>query len=290
MLESSVRNWLPSEVPEEEHPVRPRREAAAVDHVGVPREDRLQQGGVVGRVVLEVGVLDDQHVAGRQGEPGAQRRALAAVDLVPAPGEGRAAPCHGRRLPGPQDLRRGVPRVVVHGDELQLVHRRRQRGTRPRGPGARPRWMPRCTPGRRQRPWKPPCVDLRPFPARAVDRHVWHAGDAGSRGAPAEVPCRVIRMTSWFCPSRTSSTSTLCAPGHPGGGRGVPAGGPRGRPPGGPAHPRPGHRCAEGARPGARWRACPGWKRPGRPPPTEAAGAPPSSCSVPPRPTTGLTS
>ena len=36
-----------------------------IDHVGPALEDRLDQPRVLGRVVLQVGVLDDDDVAGR---------------------------------------------------------------------------------------------------------------------------------------------------------------------------------------------------------------------------------
>ena len=54
-------------------------EARAEDHVGPAVEDRLQERGVVGRVVFQVGILNQHHGAGRLGEARAKRGALALV-------------------------------------------------------------------------------------------------------------------------------------------------------------------------------------------------------------------
>ena len=54
-------------------------EARAVHHVGLVFEDRLEQPRILGRVVFEVGVLHDDHVAGRAAEALTQRGALALV-------------------------------------------------------------------------------------------------------------------------------------------------------------------------------------------------------------------
>jgi predicted carbohydrate-binding protein with CBM5 and CBM33 domain len=48
--------------------VRPAQEARAVDDLSEAADDRRQERRVVGRVVLEVGVLDEQDVAGGEGE------------------------------------------------------------------------------------------------------------------------------------------------------------------------------------------------------------------------------
>ena len=71
-------------VPEVQHAVRiaadePRPE----DHVRLAVENRPSQLRELRRVVLQVGILHDDHVAGRSGEAGPERRALPAVPLVP---------------------------------------------------------------------------------------------------------------------------------------------------------------------------------------------------------------
>ena len=63
-------------------------ESGAVDHVGLVINDGLDHQRVVGRVVLEIGVLDDHDIAGRRCDSGPQRSALAAVRLqVDDPGQ-----------------------------------------------------------------------------------------------------------------------------------------------------------------------------------------------------------
>jgi len=57
-------------------------EAGAKDDVGLAALDRREQLRVFVGVVFEIGVLHDDHVAGRQGKTGAQRRAFALVDIV----------------------------------------------------------------------------------------------------------------------------------------------------------------------------------------------------------------
>jgi hypothetical protein len=86
-------------------------EPRAVHHVGHAVEERLEQGAVLGGVVLEVGVLDD-HVLGRGlGEPPAQRRALAlVVGLEEHPDAGVVEP--GEHVAG------AVGRAVVDDDDL----------------------------------------------------------------------------------------------------------------------------------------------------------------------------
>ena len=83
MFDSSVSSAVADRVPEVQHPVRPAAEEARAEHdVGVARLERLEQHAVLARVVLEVGVLDDDVLAGGGGEAAAQRRPLAAVALV----------------------------------------------------------------------------------------------------------------------------------------------------------------------------------------------------------------
>ena len=57
-------------------------EPRAVDDVGLALDDRLDELRVLRGVVLEVGVLDDDDLAGGVAEPGAQGRPLALVLLV----------------------------------------------------------------------------------------------------------------------------------------------------------------------------------------------------------------
>ncbi len=57
-------------------------EAAAVDDGRAAFQQRFQQQHIVARIVLQVGILDDDDIAGGLLKAGAQRSALAAVDLV----------------------------------------------------------------------------------------------------------------------------------------------------------------------------------------------------------------
>ncbi len=61
---------------------RAAHEARAEHDVRLAVEDRSEELRIFGRVVLQVRVLDDHGVARRGGEPGAERGALAAVDVV----------------------------------------------------------------------------------------------------------------------------------------------------------------------------------------------------------------
>ena len=55
------------------------RKPRAVDDVGVVLEEGPHETRVVARVVLEIGVLEDDQVAGRLGDAAAHRRALALI-------------------------------------------------------------------------------------------------------------------------------------------------------------------------------------------------------------------
>jgi hypothetical protein len=68
-------------MPEIEDAVAARRaeEPRTIHHVGFPFKDRLQKQGVFSRVVLEVGVLDDQHVACGLAKATRHRRAFALI-------------------------------------------------------------------------------------------------------------------------------------------------------------------------------------------------------------------
>ena len=43
-------------------------EARAVDNVGHSRLDGLQQAGIIFRIVLQIGILDDHHIARRMSD------------------------------------------------------------------------------------------------------------------------------------------------------------------------------------------------------------------------------
>jgi hypothetical protein len=96
-------------------------EARAEDHVGLALKDRLQEHRVLPRVVLEVGVLDEDDVAGGRGEPRAQRGALALVPFVE----------DDRRIRGFCDRRQqiagAVRGAVVDDDDLAFQPRERHR-------------------------------------------------------------------------------------------------------------------------------------------------------------------
>ena len=57
-------------------------EARAVDDVGDIGGERLEEVVVLGRVVLEIGVLDEHEVGGGQREAGPERGSLALVAIV----------------------------------------------------------------------------------------------------------------------------------------------------------------------------------------------------------------
>src|SRR2546430_16720296 len=69
-------------MPEQQHAMRASLEARAVDGVGFAVADRAQQGGQLGRAVLEVGVLRHDHITGRGGDAPLARGALAAIGGV----------------------------------------------------------------------------------------------------------------------------------------------------------------------------------------------------------------
>ncbi len=57
-------------------------EPRAEHRVGFAVGDGSEQGGQVERVILQVRILNDHYVAGREGDPGADRGAFAAVRRV----------------------------------------------------------------------------------------------------------------------------------------------------------------------------------------------------------------
>jgi len=64
-------------VPEHGCPPQPAQETGAIHHVRDAFFERLEQGRVVARIVLQVRVLDQQDVARGRVQSGANRRALA---------------------------------------------------------------------------------------------------------------------------------------------------------------------------------------------------------------------
>ena len=81
MFESVVSSLLPTECQKyrTRWPRGDAEEARPVDDVGFAVEDRANQLAVFARIVFEVGVLDDHHVAGRFAHAAPHRRALALV-------------------------------------------------------------------------------------------------------------------------------------------------------------------------------------------------------------------
>ena len=69
-------------MPEVQHAMRAALEPRSVNRVGLTGSDRQQQRRQVGRVILEVRILDDDGVAGRNRNTGTDRGALAPVFLV----------------------------------------------------------------------------------------------------------------------------------------------------------------------------------------------------------------
>ena len=69
-------------MPVVQHAVRAAVKARPEHHVGKPVANRLQQPIVILRVVLQVGVLDEDNVAARESEAGAERGTLALVVIV----------------------------------------------------------------------------------------------------------------------------------------------------------------------------------------------------------------
>jgi hypothetical protein len=88
------------------------KKARAEDDVGAAVFDGLEELRIVAWIVLEIGVLNDHHVAVGGGEACAQRRSLSLVLLV------LDQPDSGNR---PERFARPVGRAVVDDDELRLL-------------------------------------------------------------------------------------------------------------------------------------------------------------------------
>ncbi len=67
-------------MPKKQHPVRAAaRETRAIDHIGQPFFDRLEQRRIVRRIIFQVGILNQHDFAGHMAERGFERRALALI-------------------------------------------------------------------------------------------------------------------------------------------------------------------------------------------------------------------
>jgi len=91
----------------------PAKKAGSVDNVGAPLDDQLDQLRELFRRVFEIGVLDDDEVAGYFLETAPKRRSLATVDRLEDHLDRQF-----RREPG-QDLTRSVLRAVIDNDEFR---------------------------------------------------------------------------------------------------------------------------------------------------------------------------
>src|SRR5574341_180384 len=111
---------IPDVVPEVEDAVRPTMESVAEDNVGVAFQDWLEEPRVVLRVVLQVGVLDEDDVAGHVLDGGADRCSLAAIARVEE--EVHLPPVVATQ--SFQDLTRSVTRGVIHEDDLLVIRDR----------------------------------------------------------------------------------------------------------------------------------------------------------------------
>jgi hypothetical protein len=89
------------------------QEARAVDHVGAILQEGPHEARVVPRVVLEVGVLDAEDVAGGRLQPRLDGRALAPVGGV----DDHPDVVAGKRV---EQAAAGVGRAVVDEDQLRL--------------------------------------------------------------------------------------------------------------------------------------------------------------------------
>ena len=138
MFESSVRSLFATVCQKKSTRRGLPDEARAEDDVGVAVEDRLDEPRVLGRVVLEVGVLDERDVAGHvRGPPCAPPR--------PCPGSPRGRrstqpvlrPCRAwRARNSAEHVARAVGRAVVDDDDL-LRDRHRQHALEERAHGPR---------------------------------------------------------------------------------------------------------------------------------------------------------
>ena len=115
-FDMSVRQPVAHRVPEVEDavPVRAAEEAGSVHDVGLAGEDGPEEDRVFLRVVLEVGVLDDDEIAGRGAHPGPDRRALPQVARLQEDADAVLA------VELAEDVAGAVRRAVVHDHDLAL--------------------------------------------------------------------------------------------------------------------------------------------------------------------------
>ena len=115
-FDMSVRQPVADGVPEIEDavPVGAAEEPGSVDDVGLARENGPEQDGVFLRVVLEVGVLDDDEIARRGAHAGPDGRALPHVARLQEDPDAVLA------VELPEDVPRAVLRAVVHDHDLAL--------------------------------------------------------------------------------------------------------------------------------------------------------------------------
>src|SRR5262249_55052730 len=118
---------VPQRVPEEEHAVRAAQEARAEDDVCLVGEDGRQELWILGGVVLEVRILDEDDVARRGAEAGADGGPLPLIDRVLDEPERPLAP----RRDLPEELAGAVRGAVVDDDHLPLDLRRKRRRRHP---------------------------------------------------------------------------------------------------------------------------------------------------------------
>src|SRR5215210_676449 len=103
------------------------QETRAVDHVGAVFQEGPHQARIVSRVVLEVGVLEEDEVAGRFGDAAADGGPLALV--LPLLEQSEAVRILGGELP--QELQAAVLGAVVDDQDLHLEDLRRRHGEHP---------------------------------------------------------------------------------------------------------------------------------------------------------------
>jgi hypothetical protein len=104
-------------VPVVDHTALARNEKArAVDHIGPVGDERGQDLGILGRVVFQIGILDDAEFAGGLLQPGADGGAFAGIDLVMKDAD--AAAVGSRQLF--QYPCRAIGGTIVHDHNLRL--------------------------------------------------------------------------------------------------------------------------------------------------------------------------
>src|SRR5262245_14236775 len=95
--------------------MRPRQKSRAVDDIGQAVLDWLNQSTVLGRIVFEIGVLNDDDVASRSSNSSTESSSLALIDLVIQHSDGWN---FARSIELTQNLARSVLGAVVNNDDL----------------------------------------------------------------------------------------------------------------------------------------------------------------------------